>query len=134
MPKLFLVCGATLAALAVALGAVGSHALAAAASEKHISWFATAVRYHQFSALGMLAIGMLSLAGFNSRWTTVGGSAVLAGALVFCGSLYVMALGGPRFLGALTPIGGTLMITGWASLAVGLYVARPDNLRPGKSC
>ncbi len=124
MTRLFLVSGALLAALAIALGAIGSHALAPDTAKEQVAWFATAVRYHQFSSMGLLVIGALAHIGFNSRWTYFAGLSVLLGTLLFCGSLYAMAFGAARAIGSLTPFGGTLLIAGWICLALSLCLSR----------
>ena len=104
--------GALLAALGVALGAFGAHGLRALLDDNALGWWQTAVQYQMWHALGLLALGAARLPGS-------GLSAVLLalGTVIFAGTLYAMALGGPRWLGAVTPIGGSLMILGWLVLA-----------------
>jgi uncharacterized membrane protein YgdD (TMEM256/DUF423 family) len=110
--------GAVLAAAAVALGAFGAHALKGALRPEQLGWWQTAVQYQMWHALALVALG----AGRLGR--SEGPAALLgAGVLIFAGTLYAMALGAPRWLGAVTPLGGALMIGGWLWLAVGLVRA-----------
>ncbi|BCU64452.1 hypothetical protein F941_01943 [Acinetobacter bouvetii DSM 14964 = CIP 107468] len=103
-------------ALAVMLGAFGAHGLKKIASPEQLAWWQTATDYFFYHALGLLALAIISkiipqLPIKASFWL------IQMGILFFCGSLYVMALGLPRILGAITPIGGALMILGWLILA-----------------
>jgi len=110
--RLPLLAGALLAALGVALGAFGAHALRGVLDATAQGWWQTAVQYQMWHALGLLAIGAARVPG--SRLAAL---LLAAGTLVFCATLYLMALGAPRWLGAITPIGGSLMIAGWLVLA-----------------
>ncbi|MCW8040549.1 MULTISPECIES: DUF423 domain-containing protein [Acinetobacter] len=103
-------------ALAVMLGAFGAHGFKKIASPEQLAWWQTATDYFFYHALGLLALAIISkiipqLPIKASFWL------IQMGILFFCGSLYVMALGLPRILGAITPIGGALMILGWLILA-----------------
>lgn len=101
-------------AAAVGLGAFGAHAIKARASVEQLSWWQTSTQYFFFHALGLLIIALLIRLGYSTQtpaWL------IQAGIIIFCGSLYLMALGAPRWFGAITPIGGTLMIIGWLWLA-----------------
>jgi uncharacterized membrane protein YgdD (TMEM256/DUF423 family) len=105
-----------LIALATVLGAFGAHALKAHLSQDKLQVYETAVRYHYLHALGLLAIGVLlrSVDGELLRWSA---ALVLAGILLFSGSLYLLTFGAPRFLGIVTPIGGLALIAGWVLFA-----------------
>ena len=118
--KLFLVLGAVAAALAVALGAFGAHGLKARLSSDMLAAWHTAVQYHAWHALGLLAVGFLS----PSIWSKTAGGLLTAGIVLFSGSLYALALGAPRALGAVTPFGGIAFILGWAAFAVAVIYAR----------
>ena len=109
-----------LIALATALGAFGAHALKASLSPDRLQVYETAVRYHFLNALGLLAIGVLlrSIDGEGLRWSA---TLVLAGVIVFSGSLYLLTFGAPRWLGALTPLGGLALIGGWLLFAVAVW-------------
>ena len=105
--------------LAVALGAFGAHGLQARLAEvadgaKRLSWWQTAAQYHLIHAL---ALGLVAVVVAKAPGARFAGFAYLLGSLLFSGSLYVMALGGPRWLGAVTPLGGLCFLAGWAVLA-----------------
>lgn len=102
--------GALLCGLAVALGAFGAHALKARISPEALGWWQTAVQYQMAHGLALLA---LALAGTGRLPAALLGG----GALVFAATLYAMALGAPHWLGAVTPLGGLMMIAGWALAA-----------------
>ena len=82
--------------------------------------FDTGLRYHMFHALGLLAVGWAS-----TRWPgpalTASGWLFVAGILIFSGSLYLLALSGHRWLGAVTPVGGLCFLAGWLALAWGVW-------------
>ena len=107
--------GAVLAALGIAAGAFGTHALRAVLDAKALGWWDTAVQYQMWSALGLVALGALP--------RRLGLAAVLigVGTLVFSGSLYSMAATGERWLGMVTPVGGVLMIAGWLLMGWRLF-------------
>ena len=116
MERWMFAAGAIFALLSVGAGAFGAHGLKARISPEMLATFELAARYQMYHAIG------LALCAF--AWTRWPGPAVavaallfVAGILLFCGSLYVMSLGGPRWLGAITPFGGTAWIVGWAALA-----------------
>jgi uncharacterized membrane protein YgdD (TMEM256/DUF423 family) len=107
---------AVLIALATALGAFGAHALKAHLPQDKLQVYETAVRYHFLHALGLLAIGVLlrSLDGELLRWAA---ALVLAGIVLFSGSLYLLTFGAPRLVGIITPVGGLALIAGWILFA-----------------
>src|SRR3954468_20616813 len=107
-----LVAGALLAATGVALGAFGAHGLKAVLPPEALGWWQTAVQYQMWHAIGLVAIGAMPPA--SMRWPA---RMLAGGTVIFSGSLYLMALSGGTWLGAITPIGGVLMIAGWAWLA-----------------
>jgi uncharacterized membrane protein YgdD (TMEM256/DUF423 family) len=111
-----LVLAGLLIALATALGAFGAHALKAHLPQDKLQVYETAVRYHFLHALGLLAIGVLlrSLDGELLRWAA---ALVLAGIVLFSGSLYLLTFGAPRLVGILTPVGGLALIAGWILFA-----------------
>lgn len=83
----------------------------------------TAVQYHAWHALGLLAVG-LSAAYFKTPWISAAGWLLAAGIVLFSGSLYALALGAPRVLGAVTPFGGLSFILGWLAFAIAVIYAR----------
>lgn len=112
-------------ALAVMAGAFGAHGLKARLTAEQLGWWQTAVDYHVSHALGLLAIGvLLRVAPALPTALPVGVSTsalwLQIGIVIFSGSLYAMALGAPRWFGAITPIGGLAFIIGWLWLACSL--------------
>ena len=105
----------------VALGAFGAHGLKARLSAAGMTdaWN-TAVQYHLLHAVALLALTALctSKGPATSRKLTVGALAWVIGVCLFSGSLYAMALGGPRWLGPVTPLGGVAFLVGWACLLI----------------
>ena len=103
---------ALLGALAVILGAFGAHALRGQLDVASLQTWHTAVDYQFWHALALLG-----LAGARaSRWRLAASIAFGAGVVLFCGSLYALALGAPHWIGAATPIGGLALVAGWVSL------------------
>ena len=99
--------GAGLAFIAVALGAFGAHALESMVTPDRLETFETGVRYQMYHALALFALGALP----KRSWRAA--PFFLAGILVFSGSLYLLVLTNTPWLGAITPIGGVLMLIGW---------------------
>jgi uncharacterized membrane protein YgdD (TMEM256/DUF423 family) len=117
--KLFILLGALAGAAGVVLGAFGAHALKARLSADMLAVWQTAVQYHFWHALALIAIGIVIAVGLPGsttlRWA---GWLMVAGLVLFSGSLYVLALSGARWLGAVTPFGGAAWIGAWVLLAV----------------
>lgn len=122
MAKLWLVLGAGYGLLGVLLGAFGAHALRARLSADMLRVWDTAVQYQFWHALALLAVGLLALRG-DDAWLPAAGGAFALGVLVFSGSLYALALSGVRGLGAVTPVGGLLLMAGWLFLLVACWRA-----------
>lgn len=118
MHKFILISGAVLGALAVALGAFGAHALKPMLEASgRLETFETAVKYQFYHALALILCGML-LERFTTPLYQYAGIAFLAGTLIFSGSLYLICFTGVSKWGAVAPIGGLAMITGWVLLVV----------------
>lgn len=118
--KLFIIAGAINGFLAVAFGAFGAHALKERLSEKYLAIWETAVQYQMFHALALIAVGILmssKLIGPVSSLNTAG-YLIVAGIILFSGSLYVLSLTGIGVLGAITPIGGVAFLVGWIMIIV----------------
>lgn len=115
--------GALLAMLAVAAGAFGAHVLRARLGSDAMSVYQTAVLYQLFHSLGLVCIGMLSLPAPRQRACNRAGMMMFAGVVLFSGSLYLLALSGWRAVGAITPVGGVLLLGSWLLLA---WAARQD--------
>ena len=119
MQRTFLAIAALLGLLAVAAGAFGAHALETRLGADRLAIYETAARYQMYHALALIAVAWASTAlPAATGLVSASGWAFVAGVLVFCGSLYLLALGGPRWLGAITPIGGLAFLTGWALLGL----------------
>lgn len=115
-----IICAAILGGLAVAIGAFGAHALKNILTENNrLDTFETAVRYHFYHVLALLATGILMQQSDNKN---LGFAALffVLGIIIFSGSLYTLCLTGVRWLGAVTPLGGVLFIAGWVMLALGV--------------
>ncbi len=136
-PRNWVVVGAILAGLAVVFGAFGAHGLEGRladiygdevktiaglevpATYKYLRDFNTAAEYQMYHALGLLALGIAASQAASVRSShKVAAWCFVLGIALFSGSLYVLVLTGMRWLGAITPIGGTLMIIGWVAFAV----------------
>ncbi|TAK18163.1 MAG: DUF423 domain-containing protein [Myxococcaceae bacterium] len=103
--------GAANAFLAVAAGAFGAHGLRSRVSERMLEVFETGARYQMFHALGLLAVAWV--ASQREGVANAAGGAMLAGVVLFSGSLYAMALTGVTKLGMVTPLGGVGFLVGW---------------------
>lgn len=119
MIKAWLVIGSVYGLLGVLLGAFGAHAMRERLSAEMLRIWETAVQYQFWHALALLAVGMLA-ARFAGGWLSASGWCFALGVLIFSGSLYALSLSGVRVLGAITPIGGVLLIAGWVCLLVAL--------------
>ena len=113
--------GALGLALGITLGAFGAHALSSRIDAASMGIWRGAAFYHVVHALGLLIVPLLGRVGAVSRraadWVCW---LLLTGAIVFCGSLYLLALTGLSTLGILTPVGGFSFIAGWSLLGVAL--------------
>ena len=108
---------AALLFVAVAFGAFGAHALRSKLAPDLMAVFQTAVQYHFWHALGLLAVGILLAQKPESGTLAAAAWLLVAGIVIFCGSLYVLALTGTRGWGAVAPVGGTAFLAAWAALA-----------------
>jgi len=124
MDRLLFATGAFSAAIAVGTGAFAAHGLKARLAPEALAVFETGARYQMYAALGLLAAGWASArwGGAAASW---GGGLLLAGTVLFSGSLYALALTGQRWLGAVTPLGGVAFLAGWVLLAVAALRASP---------
>ena len=109
--------GAVLAGLAVAAGAFGAHALRNRLGAAELAVWETAVRYQMYHALALLLAGRV-LAHNPARLLRLAGVLFGMGIVLFSGSLYLLAVTGQRWLGAITPFGGVAFLLGWASFAL----------------
>lgn len=129
MARRLVIAGAVVALLSVALGAFGAHALAARLDARALHSWDTAARYQMFHAVALFLTAWVS-ERFPGRATRVAAIAFGAGLVLFCGSLYALALGSPRAFGAVAPIGGLSFMTGWGALAFAAAASRDgrDNV------
>jgi uncharacterized membrane protein YgdD (TMEM256/DUF423 family) len=118
LSRILFAAGAALALLAVAAGAFGAHALRVRLPADGLETWELAARYQMVHALALLAFAWAA-----TQWqrypAALAGGLMIAGVLVFSGTLYALALGAPRWFGAITPIGGVALLVAWLVAAVG---------------
>ena len=114
---LWLATGAAFCAVSILAGAFGAHGLKGSLTSEQLELWETAARYLMYAGLGL---GLVELAAqMGSGWgVAAAGRCLIVGAIVFSGTVAILAVGGPRWLGAVTPVGGLLLIAGFALLAV----------------
>jgi uncharacterized membrane protein YgdD (TMEM256/DUF423 family) len=127
MARTFIVWGAVLAFLAVALGAFGAHGLRDRLSTESLTIYQTGVQYHIIHALALLLLAALA---DKVRFFALVGWLFIFGVLIFSGSLYLLAITGDRWLGTITPIGGLCLLGGWAAFAWGAAVGAEPGAGP----
>lgn len=137
MRKMFLRIGSALAFLAVALGALGAHALKEILSPEHLLSFETGVRYHLLHALAIVITAMLIHFG-KKRGLVYAAWLFTAGIVLFSGSIYLLALqdvwkSNLSYLGPVTPIGGVLFLAGWVMLFISTFQKPTAYHNNGKS-
>lgn len=114
--------GGLLGLVGVAAGAFGAHALRGRVEPSDLEIWRTGAHYQQLHAVVLVALGLWG--GASSRWLRTATVAFTLGILIFAGTLYAMVLGGPRVLGAITPIGGLSLMVGWVSLLAEALASR----------
>jgi uncharacterized membrane protein YgdD (TMEM256/DUF423 family) len=123
MDRTFFVLGAAFALVGVAAGAFGAHGLEGRVSAERLATFETGVRYQMYHAFALMLAAMAA-----TRWPgpllQAAGWLFAAGIVIFSGTLYGLTFGGPRWLGAITPIGGLSFLTGWALAIAGVLRVR----------
>ena len=117
MARTWLLIGSIAGGLGVSGGAFGAHALKSQLSDDMLAVFETGTRYLLIHAVVLLLVGVLAQRS-DARSLRVAGGAFSVGMLIFTGTLWLLAISGIRWLGAITPIGGTALIVGWIALAV----------------
>lgn len=118
--------GSVLGFLGVGLGAFGAHALKARLSPDLLAVFETGVRYQMYHALALMALGLAAPGLIGEAPARRSGLAFALGTLIFSGTLYALALTGQRWLGAVTPVGGVLLLLGWLNLVIAFGRRRPE--------
>lgn len=121
MDKTFLVLASLFGGLAVALGAFGAHALGDRLGPDGLAIYETAVRYQFYHALALIGVAFAVFRWPESSLAGAAGWLFVAGIVIFSGSLYVLVLGGMRWMGAITPIGGVALIVGWVCLGLAAW-------------
>ncbi len=124
--RIFLIFAGFFGLTGIILGALGAHALEEIlhARETVVAW-ETAVRYHFFHTAALMAAAVWIRLEPSARLARFGAWCWVAGILIFCGTLYILALGGPGFLGPVTPAGGILFMIGWALFGIGAWKTSP---------
>lgn len=120
--------GAAFGFLSVALGAFGAHALKGTLDAESLAIYQTGVQYQFGHALAILFAAILLQLNPDRPIFRLAGKLFGAGIVMFSGSLYILAISGVKWLGAITPLGGVLFLAGWITLLVGA-VSRPVDLR-----
>lgn len=122
--RIFIALGSANAAAAVAFGAFGAHALRARLSPEMLAVYHTGAQYHFYHALGLVLIGILALHAADVTLFRVAGWTMTGGIVLFCGSLYLLAITGTRWLGAVTPLGGVAFIAAWLLVTAAVLRSR----------
>jgi uncharacterized membrane protein YgdD (TMEM256/DUF423 family) len=115
-------CAAAAGFAGVGLGAFAAHGLRAKLAPEMLAVFETAVRYQMYHAFALVAAAW-GWARWQRREFTIAGALFVAGIVMFSGSLYGLALSGPRWLGPVTPLGGLAFLAGWIMLGIGAWRA-----------
>lgn len=121
MNNLFLILASVNGFIAVALGAFAAHGLKNSLTPDLLTTFQTGVQYHMYHALALFGVGLLALYYPNQAAVRISGYLFLVGIILFSGSLYVLALSGIRWLGAITPLGGVAFLLGWSLLGWSMF-------------
>lgn len=116
MTHFSIIAGALFCALAVAAGAFGAHGLADRLEPRALELWHTAAQYLIYTGFGLLAVGILDEL-WDERLLTAAGWSLVVGGVLFSGTVFALALGAPRWLGAVTPLGGLLLIAGFLAFA-----------------
>ena len=121
--RIWMVLASLSGAMAVAAGAFGAHG---ASDPQAKAWLQTGAQYQMIHALAVFACFVLwRLGGSGAQ---IAAWLFIAGSLVFSGTLYLMALGAPRILGAVTPVGGVMLIAGWIALAWTAFIGERSTV------
>ena len=121
MSKLFLIIAAFNGMLAVMIGAFGAHALKEKLTPPLMAAYQTGVQYHFYHLLALMLVAVLLMRWPGAYWLQLSGYGFITGIALFSGSLYLMAITGRRWLGAITPIGGLMFIFAWIAMIMGVF-------------
>ena len=122
--------GAALGGLGVAIGAAGTHALESRIDSDALDTLETAVRFQMYHGIVILGLGVAARV-WRSGIVTLAAVLMSAGTIIFCGSLYILALLDIGVFGAVAPVGGLSLIAGWAVLAIGAGVELTRRTKKG---
>jgi uncharacterized membrane protein YgdD (TMEM256/DUF423 family) len=123
--RLFILIAAISGLIAVVLGAFAAHGLKQMLAPAALYVFQTGVQYQMYHALALLVVGVLMLIKPSLSGLKASGVAYILGTLLFSGSLYALALGAPRWVGPITPLGGLSFMLGWLLLAMAAWHLKP---------
>lgn len=118
--KQFLLLGTILMALAVSLGAFGAHGLKKIVSAEMLTVYQTGIQYQFYHALGLCVVAFIAHI-HNTKLVKIAGNIMFIGVMIFSFSLYILVLLDMKWLGAITPIGGVLMVISWVLLAWSVF-------------
>lgn len=121
MPNIFLAFAAASGFFAVGLGAFAAHGLKDRLTPEMLAVFHTGVQYQMYHSLALIGVVILTKIFGVNIWLQASGALFLAGILLFSGSLYVLALGGSKIFGPITPLGGLFFLLGWLSLFIATF-------------
>ncbi|MFE6072861.1 DUF423 domain-containing protein [Paenibacillus sp. NPDC057886] len=128
MQRKWMMLGAVLTMLSVAIGAFGAHMLKGKIGADAIAVYETGVQYHMIHAIALLIIGLTAGQLGPSTKLKWAARLLFIGIIIFSGSLYVLSISGIKILGAITPIGGVAFIVGWLLLAIDVWQRGKDRL------
>lgn len=127
MARLFLMIAAISGFFAVIIGAFAAHGLKQILAPEAIDVVKTGVQYQMYHALALLLVALWLSHKPDVRGLKAGGLAFILGSLLFSGSLYALALGAPRWLGPVTPLGGLCFLIGWLLLLTAAWRTKPTD-------
>jgi len=128
MQKQYLTLAGVLGAIAVIVGAFGAHGLESRLDEEMMAVYQTGVQYHFYHAIALLALCLAPSALWTSKSAVWAARLFIIGTVFFSGSLYILAISGIKWLGAITPFGGTAWIAAWICVALSAKaLSTPEN-------
>lgn len=127
MARVYIIIAAISGFLAVIIGAFAAHGLKKILAPDMIEIVKTGVQYQMYHALALMVVAFLLMQKPASVGLKAGGWAFILGSLMFSGSLYALAMGAPRWLGPVTPLGGLCFLVGWVLLAIAGWRMKPDT-------
>ncbi len=119
--RFFLTISSIMMAMAIAIGAFGAHGLKTIVDDSMMKIYNTGVEYHFYNTLGLFAASFIMYLKPDSKKVIVASWLILVGMIIFSFSLYFLVILNIPVLGAITPIGGSLLIIAWVLLAISIY-------------